>query len=416
MPGANSRILINGDDAGAVGPLINGSLDIGRIGGETGNNVMVGYGTGTQTALLTVETGASVVSGPVYVGYASPGIANFNDGAWGLPSNYRNWYIGDKTFSGVLNVNGGTLITGVFIIGDTGIVNVNGGTIKPYNGMTVKAGSRINIASGTIEQFSAELSPFSIAAGGVIDINEGKLILLNDKTALVQGYINSGAIVGYGDPANVRCDYNLTTAGKTTVWAELTQEPTQANSPNPVNGGKYELTNKQLSWKAGFFAISHDVYFGTDPGLVTDAVKTSTLCVSKNQAGTTYSPTLNYGKTYFWRIDENHNAGTLKGNIWSFSTIPQNPNDASLVACWKMDDPSGVWDSSGNGRHGTLAGNAVIADNGSGMSLTLDGNGDSVNIVGYKGVNGNHNRTVTAWIKTSKPTTSIVAWGTDADK
>jgi hypothetical protein len=81
-----------------------------------------------------------------------------------------------------------------------------------------------------------------------------------------------------------------------------------------------------LSWKAGEFAATHDVYFGTVFADVNTAGRGNPLGVlaSQGQAATTYTPParLDFGQTYYWRVDEVNAApdnAIFKGDVWSFT-------------------------------------------------------------------------------------------------
>lgn len=106
-----------------------------------------------------------------------------------------------------------------------------------------------------------------------------------------------------------------TTRGPTwsfTTESEPAALPGQASGPNPGNGASGMGLTTQLSWSAGLLATSHDVYFGTS----------STPPAQGNQAGTTFNPgPLEYGTTYYWRIDEVNGDGTTQGANWSFTTL-----------------------------------------------------------------------------------------------
>ena len=103
--------------------------------------------------------------------------------------------------------------------------------------------------------------------------------------------------------------------------------PLQAFSPVPANGAVDAPQAGALSWKAGEKAVTHDVYFGEDEAAVAAAtpadagIYKGSLALENNS----WSPgALEWGKTYYWRIDEvNDAAGTespWKGSVWSFST------------------------------------------------------------------------------------------------
>ncbi len=115
---------------------------------------------------------------------------------------------------------------------------------------------------------------------------------------------------------------SVNTAGTTTgsVWSFTTeaapQPPGQASNPSPADGATGVNTTVTLSWSAGSGAISHDVYFGTDP--TPDSGE-----FQGNQTGTTFDPgTLANDTTYYWRIDEKNAVGTTTGVVWSFTTRP----------------------------------------------------------------------------------------------
>ena len=107
--------------------------------------------------------------------------------------------------------------------------------------------------------------------------------------------------------------------GKTTgfLWSFTTgPSPGLAINPSPNNGAAGVDRNADLSWTASSGTISHDVYFGTSnpPPFV---------C---NQTSPTFDPgSMNYGTTYYWRIDEVNIWGITTGQLWSFTTMMSPP-------------------------------------------------------------------------------------------
>ena len=97
----------------------------------------------------------------------------------------------------------------------------------------------------------------------------------------------------------------------------------QAINPDPKQNNEHvELVSggKLLQWTAGSGAISHNVYFGTDPTAVDNATTASpeykgnqALANNSYQANGLYT-----GATYYWRIDEVLSNGIEKGNVWRF--------------------------------------------------------------------------------------------------
>jgi len=101
--------------------------------------------------------------------------------------------------------------------------------------------------------------------------------------------------------------------------------PTKAGSPSPSNGATGTRMTPILTWSAGDFAASHEVYFGTDADAVKNAVKTSPEYKGEKALGNEgYDPgKLAWDTTYHWRVDEVngvHPDSPWIGSIWSFTT------------------------------------------------------------------------------------------------
>jgi len=140
------------------------------------------------------------------------------------------------------------------------------------------------------------------------------------------GAYNSGAPSYNGDLDDVRI-YNraLTPADMLEVMDPQPAGP--ASAPSPANGvTDLPRDNVVLGWTPGEFADKHDVYFGTGFDDVNDADTSSPLLVSPTQDVNTYAlDRLDFGQTYYWRIDEVNAAPDLavfKGDVWSFTIEP----------------------------------------------------------------------------------------------
>ncbi|MCX5647451.1 MAG: discoidin domain-containing protein, partial [Phycisphaerae bacterium] len=104
---------------------------------------------------------------------------------------------------------------------------------------------------------------------------------------------------------------------------------TTAVAPVPADGATDVPRDATMSWAAGQYPSTHDVYLGTTFADVNGASRTSakSVLVSQGQADATFDPpgSLAYGQTYYWRIDEVNKApdGTIyKGGVWSFTAEP----------------------------------------------------------------------------------------------
>jgi hypothetical protein len=106
------------------------------------------------------------------------------------------------------------------------------------------------------------------------------------------------------------------------IWS-FTIRPYTAFNPNPSNGAELTDPKVKLSWMAGFGAKLHTLYFGEN-SVEVEAGTDGTFKGSFSQ--TSYLlDCLDFGKTYYWRIDEFDGRTTHKGEIWSFITMPAAP-------------------------------------------------------------------------------------------
>ena len=102
-----------------------------------------------------------------------------------------------------------------------------------------------------------------------------------------------------------------------------------ATSPVPDDGQADVPSEVTLSWTAGMFAGTHDVYLGLSQADVEAADRDNPLdvLVSEGQAGTTYEvpAALEFAQTYYWRVDEvnaTSDRTIYPGEVWSFTVEP----------------------------------------------------------------------------------------------
>ncbi|KPJ66346.1 MAG: hypothetical protein AMJ43_08380 [Coxiella sp. DG_40] len=142
-------------------------------------------------------------------------------------------------------------------------------------------------------------------------------------------------------------DYALT---REEIALIMRVNPQLAWNPIPANGSTTDVVHaKRLSWSPGEMADKHDVYFGTDQTAVTDANRTNPLgiLVSQNQDPNTYDPSnLEFGQTYYWRIDEvnmTEDPNIWKGKVWSFTTAADYIEIDNFNRYLTLDDLNDVW-------------------------------------------------------------------------
>ncbi len=105
--------------------------------------------------------------------------------------------------------------------------------------------------------------------------------------------------------------------------------PGLATGPQPADEAVDVPRDVVLGWTPGEYAATHDVYFGTTFDDVNQASRgdPAGVLLSQDQTAATYDPAgvLDFGQTYYWRIDEVNappDNTVLKGNVWSFTTEP----------------------------------------------------------------------------------------------
>ena len=150
----------------------------------------------------------------------------------------------------------------------------------------------------------------------------------------------------------------------------------KAYNPDPADGAAYVFTDVDLTWRPGLNAALHYVYFGDNFDEVNTAVGAAPL------TDPTYDPgPLAKDTTYYWRVDELVGAETLRGDVWSFSTIPAiTVTDPNLLCWWTLDEGSGrnVLDWSGHGHNGTFRSEPQWVDGYLDGALRFDGVDDYV--------------------------------------
>ncbi len=139
-----------------------------------------------------------------------------------------------------------------------------------------------------------------------------------------------------------------------------------AKDPVPEDKATDVPRDARLSWTAGQYPSTHDVYLGTTFADVNSASRTDTkgALTSKGQDDTTFDPpgSLAYGQTYYWRIDEvnkSPDSTIAKGSVWSFTAepyaYPVKPAKATASSAQSGMGPERTIDGSGltGDLHGT---------------------------------------------------------------
>ena len=251
----------------------------------------------TTDCSLTMTGGSLTLSGKIIAQggdtdiYMSGGTLNAK-GLW--TGNYDPWAMGRMTF----NMTGGEVN---LADGDGLYLSVAGGS---YLGLQLDGGT---------------INTDVINFGGYgMDVAGGTLIIDGDVNSTVASYVTSGYITANNGGGTVLHDYNITNAGKTTVYASGGgSPPSKATTPTPANAATAVDVNDDLFWATVGDANNYNVYFGTSsPGSLIG-----------NQEPNTYNPgTMDANTLYYWRIDANNVYGATTGDVWSFTTAVALPD------------------------------------------------------------------------------------------
>ncbi len=248
-----------------------------------------------------------------------------DDGDWPA-GEYPALAIDNKSGTKFLHRKGGAMATGIAVTPSAGPTLVTGLTFTTANDVPTRdpiayelSGSNVSI-DGPFEVIaSGDIVDFAGTADWPRFTKNTTPIAFDNKVAYEHYKIVFPALRG------------ATQTLMQIAEIELLGSSLNAFAPTPPDGAVGVPIDAVLSWSAGAGADSQDVYFGTEvtPPLI------------GNQFETKYNPgPLEYGTTYFWRIDTVKADGSVQpGYLWSFTTtIPVGIFEYSK----DIGDPAGV--------------------------------------------------------------------------
>ena len=99
-----------------------------------------------------------------------------------------------------------------------------------------------------------------------------------------------------------------------------------ASNPSPGDDAWDVVRDIVLCWAPASIAKTHDVYLGTSFQDVNEATRTipKDVLEAMGQDANSYDPDglLDFGQTYYWRVDEVNGIDVWKGQVWSFEVEP----------------------------------------------------------------------------------------------
>jgi hypothetical protein len=190
-------------------------------------------------------------------------------------------------------------------------------------------------ARSTMTQYYGTILPLALYESGQSLTNNGDVFARNpqsydmyieylnaidDNVVLAAHYTHTGTWASGGDwGAKESTWQTLADAHKYRAILDYanshaTEPPEQATNPSPANSATGVSPTADLTWAPGRWAVSHDVYFGTNP-------TPGPAEFHGNQTSVTFDPgALANNTTYYWRIDSVNPLGTTPGVVWNFTT------------------------------------------------------------------------------------------------
>lgn len=249
-----------------------------------------------------------------YSGASCEGYLVMNGGTWNISNEVR--------------IGSGTGVPGTF--------EMNGGTVNCYRVKVSASGDGTFLLNDGLVDTTTFV--MQVGTGGTyMNITNGVLVANGDITSDILDYIANGWLEGFSSPRGVAFEYDgAEYPGRTKLYADM-DRLRYAWDPSPSYNEELagEDNNVTLTWQAGMGAVSHDVYFGTDPDNMA-LIEDDTTSTSKALGD------LAIGETYYWQVVEYDGTDTWEGDIWTFTILPYHSVDdfesyadeTALQAAW----------------------------------------------------------------------------------
>ncbi len=269
-----------------------------------------------------------------------------------------NWVLDDSTIP--------------YNAGDQGcpLMNVLVTSHPIFAGVSLDANNQLEFADPTLCSGNCSFAPTNQVGNGTMIAKTVPTTLVQDWAWItewqkgVEFYSGSGTFAGghrlflsagahetagNGNTYNKWSGYNLTPEGwklyLNAVKYMIGDDPRQASKPYPTYNQTEVVKNTVLSWRPGPGADKHIVFYGTDFNDVNDATMASysntVTALELNTDVNSINSVLEYGKTYYWRVDEVGTSGDpVVGIVWNFTTEPKGYPLAGSHITAAANDPA----------------------------------------------------------------------------
>ncbi len=194
--------------------------------------------------------------------------------------------------------------------------------------ITAVSGSSINNFNGSVRVGTGSTNAGTISAGtntathNVAGETNGIHLSSNNRTSGTFNWLAPAAGTGtvhlyVGAHQGSSMGGANTAINLTASEAVVEDPPDQATNPTPENfATNVSMSLNSLAWSSAARATLYEIYFGTSEPLV----------LLGWTPGTTFQigASIDFGTTFFWRVDARNATGTTTGIVWSFTTEAVN--------------------------------------------------------------------------------------------
>ena len=247
----------------------------------------------------------------------------------------------------------------------------------------VTAGQWVHIAATLVQDAGVEFYIDGQLAGSAAQ--SGEFGILNEEPIRIAGRKDGYSFFnGAIDDVQIY-NHALTAEEIQAAMAGLAFE--QAAVDSPADGAVDVLRNVKMTWIPGVFANTHDVYLGTafDDVNSADVDNPMGILVGQGLTDSAYDAgILEFGQTYYWRIDEVNGAPdntVFKGEVWSFTVEPFSIPVAAITATASSSQADTM------GPENTIGGiglNALDQHSTEATDMWLSGMGDATPSIQYE--------------------------------
>ncbi|MBI5476489.1 MAG: T9SS type A sorting domain-containing protein [Ignavibacteriales bacterium] len=209
-----------------------------------------------------------------------------------------------------------------------------GDLISPTLFSTPQGGAIIGY-NGTVDEIMVDIRAQKLNPEGIKEwADEGVLVTMNYGISSMISDQKGGAIIAWADTRSRLSDIyvqSVHTSGKLS-------KPKPPQLSRRANSSTNQPRSLLLAWYTVKSADTYTFQFGTDPLFTPDKMST-TMILNNSSLTETSTPvnSLDYNRTYYWRVQATNDAGASDwSDVWHFTTCPEGTSEYLINAGWNI--------------------------------------------------------------------------------